>query len=180
MRNNLQGEVKRQHRRSRIAISYLLALTFLLSACDVPMTDTIPPDFAIKTIQIHTGQNINNKMALSIDFVQIYEKSLVTTLQSMDATSFQQKKEQILLDHPDGIGIWTYEFTDNESFRFKMPLHKNYWAIMIFIHFSSGGTKINVPSHLMDIRLQINDETFKMSEEEEVGSYTQLKTGDFA
>ncbi len=143
-----------------------ITCTTLLSGCDAPMTEKMAPESDHKTVTITTGRNINGKLALQVDFVQVYSKQVFDTLKGMDASLFLTKKQQILLDNPDDVAIWSFDFTKGQSETYSFPTQKNYWGIIIYLHFiDNPQNRIVLPQGINNIRLQIDDGRFRISKD---------------
>lgn len=157
----------------------LLLCALVLNGCDVPLSETLAPESAIKTISIYTGDNINGHMGLSVDFIQVYDKNLFETLKGLDANAFNAKRNQIHLDNPNGMQVWSFDFVERQSLCFQFPAHKNYWGMIIYIHFSSGiDTRVLIPREMIHTRLQIADGRFTMSPERSMQHCVHLQAGD--
>jgi len=154
-----------------------LASPLLLSGCDAPFTETMAPQSDHMQVTVSAKQEINGRMALRIDFVQVYDKKLFDLLKEMDATLFREKKRQILLDHADDMALWSYDFTEAQTATLSFPTSRNYWGIIIYLHFIDNPQNrivLTKPSH---IRLQIADGSFKIVHDSKSGKYISLEEG---
>lgn len=143
-------------------LSYFLILS--IWGCDAPQTTNLAPENKHHEITIKTEQNINGKFAISVDFVQVYEQKTFDVIKSMDAKTFFERKNQILLDNPENLSIWTFDFISNQTNYYRFPNHKNYWGIIVFLHFFDGdGQRIILPLNRYHTRLRITDGTFTIS-----------------
>lgn len=151
-----------KNRISKITILGILFSLFL-PGCDAPKTTGMAPENKHKIISVHTCSNINSKLALSLDFVQVYDKEVFETVKGMDANTFMKQKGQLMLDHPEGLSVWTIDFIDNQVKTFKFPSHRNYWGIIIYLHFiNNPQNRMIVPKNMHSVALQIGDGSFKM------------------
>lgn len=154
-----------------------LASPLLLSGCDAPLTETMAPESDHVQVTIATGQEINGRMALRIDFVQVYDKKLFESLKEMDATLFREKKRQILLDHADDMALWSYDFTEAQTATLSFPTSRNYWGIVIYLHFIDNPQNRIILTKPAHIRLQIADGSFKIVHDSKSGKYISLEEG---
>lgn len=162
-------------------IGVLCLITALISGCEVPKTENIAPQHKQHTISIRTWNNINSKLGLSIDLVQVYDKDTFATLQTMDAKTFNQKKQQMQMDNPSGFNVWSIDFIDNDIKSFHFPAHRNFWGIVIFLHFiNSTQNRIILPANKHDIVLEIADGNFRIATKHrgEHHHYVELQEGD--
>lgn len=161
-----------------LSVTVFCMCGILLYGCDAPMTETMAPDSDHRQVTISAGTNINGKLALQVDLVQAYSKNVFDSLKSMDATMFRSKKEQMLLDNPDDMAIWSFDFTNGQVATYSFPIHKNYWGIVIYLHFiDNPQNRIILPQTMNSVRLQIEEGRFKITKEGKHVSGVKLENG---
>ncbi len=171
--------IKREQKFRFMSFIFIALLSIMIGGCDAPFTENLPPENKLKTINVYANQNINGKFALSLSLVQVFNKDVFTLLKTMDADTFKTKKDQILLDHPDGLTIWNVDFIENENKCFEFSANRNYWGIIVYLHFlNNPQNRIVIPMKLRKVGIQIHDETFSMFSERHSSGYTRLKEGD--
>jgi hypothetical protein len=161
-------------------IKYSLIYNLLiLYGCDAPKTQMLAPASKHQKITITTEQNVNGKFAITLDFVQIYDQKVFEVIKGMDAKTFVQRKNQLILDNPESFAIWTFDFIANQTSAYKFPNQKNYWGIIIFLHFfDSETTRIVLPLKNRNTRLHIQDGTFTISKDNIANSeFNELEKG---
>jgi hypothetical protein len=121
-------------------------IALFLAACQAPFLQDAAPESSNKRIGIQTLNKINDGMALRIDIVQVYKKELFETLKRMSAKNFREKRTEFLTNNPGEFIIWTFDMLEEKALYWKLPAHKNYLGVIIFIHFNKeGNDKIVVP-----------------------------------
>jgi hypothetical protein len=146
----------------------LILVTILISgfSCDQKPADA-PPEEGNKAITFKAHDEINKKFALSVDIVQIYSKEILDTINKMDSKMFQEKKRQLLLDHPDEFFVWEIDLINNQKPQcFAVPSEKDYWGIVIFLHFlENTENKLVFPPDKDHITLLISQGSFIIKNE---------------
>jgi len=164
--------------REETMLTMLFAATSLLAGCDAPMTENMAPESDHKQVTIVTGKSINGKLALQVDLVQAYSKQVFDALKGMDATLFRNKKYQMMLDNPDDMAVWSFDFTAGQARTFTFPTQKNYWGIIVYLHFiDNPQNRIVLPQAMNSVRLQIDDGRFRISKDTTSGNYVALDKG---
>lgn len=137
-----------------------------LSGCQAPFSENLAPESDHIEVTIITGNDINNKLGLEIDIVQIYDKKLFEMLKSMDAPTFKTKKRQILFENPDAFTIWSVDFVAQQAKTYKLPSNKNYWGVVIYLHFIDNlQNKIVIPTNMKKIKLHIEESNFVIAKD---------------
>lgn len=141
----------------------IIPLLLLLVGCGEPT----PPTATTKTIRITTAENINDGFGLSVNFIQVYSKNLMEIIQKMNATTFLDQKDQLLLDHPNSLDIWTIDVIPNQITKcYSFPKDRPYWGIVTFMHFlNDKPNRFVIPKALRDVLIEINDGKFAIKEE---------------
>jgi|GEM_PF-4609049 len=170
-------------KNKNIAKNFPLTIFFclFLTSCDLPETENMAPEHSHHSVSIRTWNNVNNRMALSIDLVQVYEKDVFSKIQTMDAKTFLSQKHQLKLDHPNGLNIWTVDFIDNDVKSFIFPTHHNFWGIVIFLHFiNNPQNRIILPLDKHNVVLEISEGQFQIfpHRHSDRHNYIKLRDGD--
>lgn len=159
---------------TKTVISLITAL--ILTSCT--KTDLEAPETHHKFVAIQTGNNTNNKFALRIDFVQVYDKMLYATLKTMNAKEFEAKKEELSINNAEDFTIWSIDFMDNQKINLQFPSHKNYWGIIVFLHFmDSHLSKIIIPQTMEKVKIEIKNSTFEYKIDEIGRKYQIMEPG---
>lgn len=170
--------MKTKFKTTLLSSLMILILGGLLSGCDAPMTKDLPPESDHQQITIQTAQHINGKMALKLDIIQVYDKQIFENLKTLDANAFRDKKTQILFDNPDAISVWSFDFIDGQSKSYQLPTARNYWGIIIYLHFiDSAENRVVIPRQMKHMRLQIEEGRFTMAKDDHVHNFEHLSVG---
>ena len=149
-----------------------------LTGCEAPFSADLAPESDHQQIVITTGNNINEKLAIQIDLVQVYNNKVFEQLKTMDAKTFREQKDQLMLDNPDSFSIWTVDFIENQTKTYQLPVQRNYWGIIIYLHFiDNPQTRIIIPKNMKHLSLHIQEGEFFMQKEKHTTKYIQLKGG---
>lgn len=152
----------------KIMKNFLFVLLLTNFSCSKKKQIDQAPEEGIRTIKILGSSEVNEKFALKIEIVQVFSKEMMQSLVAMDATTFKQKKEEILLNYPEELTVWEIDIMNHEKSRcYVVPESKDYWGIIIFFHFfENSKNKLVYPASKDHITLQISQGSFILKEEE--------------
>ncbi len=153
---------------------WFLFLIILLSGCEVP------PDAEHRYITFKSGLNINEKMSLAIDIVQVYDKNLYYKLREMSVEDFQHQKKTITSNNPDDLSLWSVDVMENDSKSFMLPFDKNYYAVIVFVYFFNNvSSKFIIPENMRKSLIIIQDEKAFLRKDTKMGrKYIKLNAGE--
>lgn len=153
----------------------LLLILIMLSGCE-----EIAPGNEHVTLTIDTRGHINGQMAMTINVAMVYDKDLYNALKSYTAHEFLLKKIKLISDNPDGIDVWKLDFIEYQKKTYCLPFDKNYWGVIIFIHFTDDTAgKIVLPINQHKIKIIVIDNNFSVKKDNKSYlRYKQLSSGE--
>jgi hypothetical protein len=123
---------------------------------------------ALEEVMLSVDENMNNRGAVKLHIVIVYEKELVTELMKMSAEEYFRHIKQLIKDHPDKMKIFEWELVAKKRI---MPWKKlDYPAddmtplagIIFAKYHDSGEHRERIPANCEKIKIIFESDNFRI------------------
>jgi type VI secretion system protein len=170
--------------QNSVIVSYF-RIFFIPLACSLLLTHCShgPPGSNLKFISISTTPKLNERSAIKLDLVVVYNEQLFEKLQGLSSEAYYKAIPQIRRDNDTLVDIWRWEMVPNQFLNRYTPVfpYSKAWGVLFFakyktpgVHRAGIGSKIeNVEIVLGEKEIEIFDTSTKGLLQKS-GSYRQI------
>ena len=134
----------------RIAVSFhrnpcvfvvMALMLFLLGCSQTGVARQSPLPFGVRsTVEFSVSSNLNQNFPLAFDLLVVYDEALLGTLETMDADSWFEERDQLLQLHSQQVEVHQWEWVPGQSTtRVELHFRRNVRGGVAFAKYQSVG-----------------------------------------